>query len=460
MKRNYTEELQRILASRLSDEEKKERILQYHENDIADMLEGLTKKDRARLFQILGDDIVAEILSYVDNIEDVVDELSTEHAADIIEKMDADDAIDVLDELDEEQRNEIVALMAIDSQEEIRKIEEYDEDFIGSRMTNNYVTILNTDTVKTAMKRVISEAAENDNVSTIFVLDENEKFYGVIELRELIIARENDDLDKITKKNYPFFLATDLVEDCLIKLKEYALSSYPILDASHHLIGVITSDDVVEVIDDEMSDDYAKLAGLTQEEELNDSVFESVKKRLPWLIILLILGLFQSFAMTSFEKIVAALPVIVFFQTLVLSMSGNSGTQSLAVTIRLLSDEVHGKRKILKACFKELKTGFINGLSLGILAFIIVFIFMFITKQSIGTEVYHVQDAIKASSIVAISLLIAMTLSACVGTLVPIIFLKLKIDPAVASGPFITTISDVTALLIYYGLAFLFFMAI
>lgn len=459
MRRDYVEELQAILSSNLTDSEKKEKILQYHENDIADMLEELDSNQRAILYKLLGDENLAEVLSYAEDVEELVEELSVEHAADIIEKMDADDAIDVLEELEEDQRAEIVALMDKSSTADIHMIKKYNDNQIGSRMTNNYITILNVDTVKSAMKKVIKEAAINDNVSNIYVLNASDSLIGVIELRELIIARENDDLNRITKKNYPFFYATDEVEDCIVKFKDYALDSYPILDQNGKLIGVITSDDVVEVLDDELGDDYAKLAGLTEEEELKDSVFESVKKRLPWLIILLVLGLFQSFAMTAFESIVAALPIIVFFQTLVLSMSGNSGTQSLAVTIRLLSSQIDGKKQIAKTAFKELRTGFINGLALGILAFVIVFIFMFVTKQSIGTEVYHVQDAIKASGIVAISLVIAMTLSSCVGTLIPILFLKLGIDPAVASGPFITTISDVTALLIYYGLAYLLFLA-
>lgn len=458
MRRDYQDELLNILNSNLTDLEKKEAFDKYHENDIADLIEILDKDKRNELYRILGNEMLAEILSYADDIGELVEEMSADEAADIIEMMDADDAIDVLMELDEEQRSEIESLMDDESIQDIQEITRYDENQIGSRMTNNFIVISKSDTIKQAMKKVISQAQDNDNINSIYVLSDNDKYYGVVELRDLIRARENDLLEDIIK-NYPFIIATDDVGDCIIKFKEYEMDSYPVLNDAGQLLGVITLEDVVEAVDDEMSDDYAKLAGLTEEENIKDSVFASVRKRLPWLVILLILGLVQSFAMTTFEHIIAALPIIVFFQTLVLSMSGNSGTQSLAVTIRVLSDEEDSGRKIRKTVFKELRTGFLNGLALGIIAFIIVFVFMYITKQSIGTNVYQVMDAIKASGIVAFSLLIAMTLSSCVGALVPIIFLKIGVDPAVASGPFITTISDVTALLIYYGLAYLMFLA-
>ena len=459
MRRDYFEELQSILKSSLPDNEKKERILQYHENDIANVIEELSQEERKELFNILGDEIVAEIISYVENIDEVINDFKPEHAADIIEKMDADDAIDVLSELEDDQREEIVSLMDKESREDIKAIASFDEDLIGSRMTNNYITILVTDTVKTAMKKVISEAAENDNVSNIFVLDESETFYGVLELRELIIARENDSLIKKIKTSYPFFYATDYVEDCINKLREYGLDSYPILDNNNYLLGVITAEDVLEAVDDEMGDDYAKLAGLTQEEEKDDSVFESAKKRLPWLIVLLILGLLVSFSMTGFEKIVASIPLIAFFQTLILDMAGNTGTQSLAVTVRMLSLQENSRKSIFKAILKELKIGFINGLVLAIFSFILVFLFMLITQQGIKTDSFYAPDAVKAATIISISLLVAMSVSSFIGSLVPVIFLKIKIDPAVASGPFITTVNDVIALLIYYGFAYLLFLA-
>ncbi len=459
--REYLEELKNILSLPISDEEKKNKILQYHESDIADLLDELNSDERTELYRILGNENIADVWSHAEHIEDLVGDMEPEKAADIIEEMDADDAIDVLDELDEEQRQEIVSLMEEEAKEDIKAITKYDEDMIGSRMTNNYISILNTNTVKEAMKRVVEEAADNDNVSNIYVVDEKEKLIGVIELRDLIIARSNTDLSTIIKTNYPYFRATELVVDCINDMKEYSLDSYPILDKNDVLVGVITSGDVTEAIDDELGDDYAKLAGLTDEEDPNEGVLHSVKKRLPWLIILLVLGLVQSFSMTGFERVVSLLPIIVFFQTLVLDMAGNVGTQSLAVTIRRISTLDDSKRRIFKAILKELRIGFINGLILGTLSFTFVLLFLFITKQGIQVDTqFSWPEALKGASIVGVALLSAMSVSSFVGAVVPVIFLKIHIDPAVASGPFITTINDITALLIYYGLAMLLFNVI
>lgn len=446
-------ELEEILKSDISNEEKREKLLQYHESDIADLTDEMSAEERDEVFQILGNEFTGDVLLHSDDISEVVENIEPEKLADIIETMDADDAIDVLEELDEDQRKEVVSLMEPEAREDIKAIIKYDDNMIGSKMTNNYVVIKNSDTVKAAMKEVVSQAAENDNVSNIFVLDDEDKFYGVVELRDLIIARANTNLDSIVKKNYPYYNAKTLVDDVLIDLKDYALDSYPIVDDDDHLIGVITSDDVIEAIDEQNSEDYAKLAGLTEDEELNESVFQSVKKRIPWLIVLLVLGLAQSFSLTGFEAVVAALPIIVFFQTLVLDMAGNTGTQSLAVTIRMISTNDVTKKEIIKTLFKEIRVGMINGLILAVLSFGFVFLYLRIANKGVDGETFELLSALQGAGIVGFALLIAMTVSSFIGTIIPIIFLKLKIDPAVASGPFITTINDVTALLIYYGLA-------
>lgn len=456
MTRNYIEEIRLILNKDLDNIEKKNLILQYHENDIAEAYSGMSDEEKTLLHEILGNEAIGDVIIYSDDISEIVENLDPKLAADIIETMDADDAVDILDELDEELKNEIVELLEGDIKEDIEVINKYDEDEIGSKMTNNYIVINTSDTIKTAMKKVIKDAAENDNVSTIYVTSDNDKLYGIIELRDLIIARDTTDIKTIIKTNYPYFLDKEKTEDCISRLKDYLLDSYPIVDENGVLIGIITTDNIIEAFDEELADDYAKLAGLTEEDELSSSVFKSVKKRIPWLIILLILGLAQSFIMTGFEVVVATLPVIVFFQTLVLGMSGNSGTQSLAVTIRMLTTETD-KKRIIKTIFKELRVGFFNGIILAIFAFLFVYGFLYFTNQGVKEEFFSIPEALKGASIVSVSLLVAMTLSSFFGALIPIIFKAIKIDPAVASGPFITTINDLTAMLIYYGLAAILF---
>ena len=457
LKRDYLIEITEILSSEHSLEEKRELLLQYHERDIADVLDDLEEDKRKELYNILDTESLGEVLLYSEDIEEIVETIEPEILAEIIETMDADDAIDVLEELDEEAREEIVSLIEDEEVlEDIITLSKYTDEVIGSEMTNNYIVIKTTDTVKSAMKKVISKASVNDNVSTLFVLDEKDLFYGVLELRDLIIARDGDDLNKIIKTSYPYFHDQDLIVDIIPKIRDYGLDSYPVLNSEGFLVGVITHDDALDVTYEEFEDDYAKLAGISEEDSLEESLFSSVKKRIPWLIILLVLGLVQSFLMTGFEAVVAGLPIIVFFQTLVLGMSGNTGTQSLAVTIRTLSSS-DVKKQTLKTLFKELRIGFCNGLLLAVLAFAFVFLFLKITNQGVISETFTLIQALKASGIVGLALLISMTISSFVGAIVPIIFKKINVDPAVASGPFITTINDLTALLIYYGLSALLF---
>ena len=323
---------------------------------------------------------------------------------------------------------------------------------------NNEPPVIKNYTIKEAMKSMGSQAADNDNVSIIFVSNDDETYYGSIDLRDLIITRYDKNLDDIIKTSYPVLHANDLISDCINDLKEYSLELYPVLNSDNKLIGVITSNDIVETVDEELTDDYAKLAGLTETNELDEKTIVSVKKRIPWLVILVAMGLGVSLLISSFEDVVKSIPMIVFFQSLILGMAGNTGTQSLAVTIRTISDEDLTKGTVFKMIFKEIKIGFLNGLIIGTLSFSILYLFLSITQtEIIPNKGYIVLDAIKVCSSVSISLVGAMLMSSIIGTFMPLFFKKVHIDPAVASGPFITTIIDIISIVIYYGLASILF---
>lgn len=439
----------------------KQALEHYHNNDIAKVQPDLSEEDQLKLMKALDKEDLSDVVSYMDDVDEFIENMDAEKVADIVELMDADDAVDILEDLDEEEQEEILSKIE-DKElvEDIKLIRSYDDDEIGSKMTTNYIAIPKNLQVKDAMKIVIDEAEEHDNIMTIYVVDDDEKFFGSIELKELIIARKNQPIDDIIHTSYPFIYAHEKIDECLSKIKEYALNLVPILDDEEKLIGVITSDDIVEVVDEEMGEDYAKLAGLTEEEELDESIFESCKKRLPWLGLLMILAMIVSLLISSFEQAISTIAVIVFFQSMILGMAGNCGTQSLAVTIRVLSDEDVDKKKILQIIFKEFRIGFINGLILGILSFIGVFAFLFLTKKIIiaGDTTFILNDALMVSIIVSLSLFVAMTISTVVGTIIPILLKKFNIDPAVASGPFISTLNDICAVVIYYGLATLLFV--
>lgn len=377
-----------------------------------------------------------------------------QEAAKVLSLMEVDDAVDVLDEVDDATKKQVVDMLPEDAGNDIQMILSYEENEMGSRMTTNYIAIRRGIDIRQAMRELVSQAGENDNIGTVYVLDESDKYYGAIDLKDLIVARENDTLESIINTTYPFVTDHEKIEDCIDELVDYAEDSIPVLSETKGLLGVITAQDVVEAVDDEMGEDYAKLAGLTDEEDLRETTKESMKKRLPWLIILLFLGMGVSSVVGAFEAVVAVLPIVMCFQSLILDMAGNVGTQSLAVTIRVLMDEnLTGKQK-LHLVWKEMKVGFVNGLLLGSLAFVFIGIYIACFKHNAWLQAFLI------SGCVGVSLMVAMVISSLVGTLIPIFFHKIKIDPAVASGPLITTVNDLVAVVTYYGLAWLFLIQI
>ena len=377
-----------------------------------------------------------------------------QEAAKVLSLMEVDDAVDVLDEVDDATKKQVVDMLPEDAGNDIQMILSYEENEMGSRMTTNYIAIRRGIDIRQAMRELVSQAGENDNIGTVYVLDESDKYYGAIDLKDLIVARENDTLESIINTTYPFVTDHEKIEDCIDELVDYAEDSIPVLSETKELLGVITAQDVVEAVDDEMGEDYAKLAGLTDEEDLRETTKESMKKRLPWLIILLFLGMGVSSVVGAFEAVVAVLPIVMCFQSLILDMAGNVGTQSLAVTIRVLMDEnLTGKQK-LHLVWKEMKVGFVNGLLLGSLAFVFIGIYIACFKHNAWLQAFLI------SGCVGVSLMVAMVISSLVGTLIPIFFHKIKIDPAFASGPLITTVNDLVAVVTYYGLAWLFLIQI
>lgn len=443
------EEIVSVIRSNSDKKELIEKLNDYHANDIAQSLEYLTCAERLSLYEILGDEWVSEILAYVEEPKRYVDELGVEKLADIINEMDSDDAADLLEKIDDSVKEKLRPNLDDDVKADIQLINSYDEDEIGSLITTNYICISKTLNIRSAMHELIKQAGDNDNISTIYVTDEKGKFSGAIDLKDLIIARQNDELDSIIIYSYPYLLANEKISDSIEKIKDYAEDSLPVLNNNNEIIGIITAQDVVEAVDDEMGEDYAKLAGLTAEEDLNETTKESIKKRLPWLVILLVLGMVVSSVVGAFEGVVAIIPIVICFQSLILDMAGNVGTQSLAVTIRVLMDEELGAKEKVKLVLKETKVGFSNGLLLGALAVAFLGLYVYLFKG------YDVAHAFLISFCVGVSLLLAMIVSSLVGTLVPMFFKKIKVDPAVASGPLITTVNDLVAVVIYYGLAWL-----
>lgn len=443
----FTEDIVSIIRSGLGREQLIEKLSDYHEKDIAQSFVFLTREERKALYDTLGAEWISNIFSYIEEPQAYIEELGIDKLAEVINEMDSDDAVDLLEDIDESVKAKLRPILDEDVKADIQLIHSYDEDEIGSLITTNFVCISKDLSIRQAMRELVRQAGENDNISTIYVVDASDKFCGAIDLKDLIVAREHDELDDLISYSYPYLLDHEKIADSIEKIKDYAEDSLPVLNGKRELIGILTAQDVIEAVDDEMGEDYAKLAGLTAEEDLKETTLESMKKRMPWLIVLLFLGMGVSTVVGAFEGVVAALPIVICFQSLILDMAGNVGTQSLAVTIRVLMDEDLAGKDKLSLVVKEMKVGFSNGLLLGMLALLCLGVYIKVFKG------YTIYQAFMVSGCVGISLLVAMIISSLVGTMVPLFFHKIKVDPAVASGPLITTVNDLVAVVTYYGLA-------
>lgn len=443
----FTEDIVSIIRSGLGREQLIEKLSDYHEKDIAQSFAFLTREERKALYDTLGAEWISNIFSYIEEPQAYIEELGIDKLAEVINEMDSDDAVDLLEDIDESVKAKLRPILDEDVKADIQLIHSYNEDEIGSLITTNFVCISKDLSIRQAMRELVRQAGENDNISTIYVVDASDKFCGAIDLKDLIVAREHDELDDLISYSYPYLLDHEKIADSIEKIKDYAEDSLPVLNGKRELIGILTAQDVIEAVDDEMGEDYAKLAGLTAEEDLKETTLESMKKRMPWLIVLLFLGMGVSTVVGAFEGVVAALPIVICFQSLILDMAGNVGTQSLAVTIRVLMDEDLAGKDKLSLVVKEMKVGFSNGLLLGVLALLCLGVYIKVFKG------YTIYQAFMVSGCVGISLLVAMIISSLVGTMVPLFFHKIKVDPAVASGPLITTVNDLVAVVTYYGLA-------
>ncbi|MCQ2416959.1 MAG: magnesium transporter [Oscillospiraceae bacterium] len=451
VKPDYENEIIQIIRSNDSPRAMLMKLEDYHANDIAEIIERLSSQERKKLVRISTVPMLAEVFEHLEEkaVGAILNETDIQKAASVIAELETDTALNVLRETEKTRRELLIEMLPPDIRSEIRMLASFDEDEIGSKMTTNCIVIRENLSVKEAMSELVRQAEENDNITTLFVVDETGTYYGAMDLKDLITARKTVPLERLISTSFPYVYAHEAIDDCIEKLKDYSENTIPVLDNSNQFLGVITAASIIEVVDEEMGEDYAKFAGLTAEEDLKEPLLHSMRKRLPWLIVLLALGMLVSGVVGIFERVISQLTLIIAFQSLILDMAGNVGTQSLAVTIRVLMDETLTFRQKTQLVIKEVRVGLCNGLLLGSLSFLCVGLYIMIFKQKTAMFSFAV------SGCIGISLLIAMLISSAVGTLIPLFFKKIKVDPAVASGPLITTVNDLVAVITYYGMSWI-----
>ena len=324
---DYQSEILAIIRGNTSPGVMRNKLEDYHENDLADVFSELTAAERRKVCRILNLDMLSDIFEYIDEKQaaEYLDEMDVRKAAGILSGMETDAVVDVLRMTPKEKKVLLIELMDDEARKDMAIIASFDEEEIGSKMTTNCIMIRENLTVKQAMSSLIGQAAKNDNISTIFMVTEDSTFYGALDLKDLIIARQDACLEDLIVTSYPYVYGNELIDDCIEKLKDYSENSIPVLDNDNKLLGVITSQSIVELVDDEMGEDYAMFAGLTAEEDLKEPLRESLKKRLPWLLVLLGLGMVVSSVVGVFETVVSQLTIIMCFQSLILDMAGKCG---------------------------------------------------------------------------------------------------------------------------------------
>ena len=321
------QEILEILRGRKSPKIMRDELDEYHAGDLAAALDQITIEERERFYRLESDEDLAEVLEHCDEADKYLEEMSLHRAASVLAKMEPDVAVDLMKETDSVKKKEWLELMDAESRSRLQSLASFDEDLIASRMTTNFVWLYSNMTVREGMKSLVEQAEEHDNISVLYVLDPQGVFYGAINLKDLIIARRDTELSDIIMTQFPYVYADERIEDCIWIIRDYSEESIPVLSSDNHILGAITSQEIAEVVGDEMGEDYAKLAGLSAEEDLNEPLQQSVKKRLPWLILLLGLGMVVSTVVGLFEGVVARLTIVMAFQSLILDMAGNVGTR-------------------------------------------------------------------------------------------------------------------------------------
>ncbi|AUJ52158.1 magnesium transporter [Staphylococcus hominis subsp. hominis] len=417
-------------------------FLTLHQYEQSEYFENTANQNRQRIFEFLSPQEVSRFFNQLDiegkEYEILFDSMHAHYASEVLENMSTDNAVDILNELSNSKVASLLALMDNRVTDKIKKLLHYEEDTAGGIMTTEYISLDIGTSVKEALMLVKNQAPDAETIYVIYVVDTAGQLVGVLSLKDLIVANIEAHVEEVMIQRVVSVNVEEDQERVAQKMKDYDFIAMPVIDYQHHLVGIITIDDILDVVNEEADEDYSRLAGVSDTKSTDQSVFKKALKRLPWLIILTFLGMITATILGGFEDTLSQVALLAAFIPIISGMSGNSGTQSLAVSVRNISNGDIKEKSKLKIALKEAGSGLITGFVCAVILFLIIVI---IYRQPF------------LALIVGASLTIAMTVGTLVGSMIPILMNKIHIDPAVASGPFITTINDIVSMLIYFGLA-------
>ena len=441
-----TFELSKELIDNISDlilnknnKEIKKIVKTLHYADLAELINELKFDESLYLLKLIDSDKTSDVLTELDDDlrERVLKEFSEKEIAGEIKELDSDDAVDILSELSEEKKEKVISLIKDENiTENIRELLNYDEDTAGGLMAKELISVNENWSVLKCLREIRKQAKDITRVHSIYVLNKNKELIGRLSLKDLIMSPSKKKIKQIYIPKVDYVNVNDSAEDVAKLMRKYDLEAIPVINDDRQLLGRITIDDIVDFIKDEAEEDYLLAAGVSNDVEADDSIFELSKARLPWLILGLFGGLGSVFILESFEEIMASesLRALFFYTPLIAAMAGNVGVQSSAIVVQGLANDLI-KGSVLKRLVKEVSLTVLNGIILSL--FIIGF----------GQIV---NQPIEMSLTISVSMIFVIIVAALIGTAVPIILDKLDIDPAIATGPFITTGNDVIGILLFF----------
>ena len=439
-----TDELIQIVEQFIEEQNDKElhKLLdEYHYADIAEILDELNLEEAVYVIKLLDSDTTSDILMEMDedNREKVLKNLSAKEIAEEVEELDTDDAADIIAELSEERQLAVIAQIEDEEHKaEITELLAYDENSAGGLMAKELVKVYETWTVAGCMRRIRGQAKEVTRVHSIYVVNKEEKLIGRLSLKDLIVAKSEQKIADLVKVNVDYVNVDEKVEEVARVMAKYDLEAIPVVDENKILLGRITIDDIVDVLKEEAGKDYQMAAGITGDVEADDSILELTRARLPWLFLGLVGGIGAFLIMEGFEGLFTGKAVILFFFTpLIAAMAGNVGVQSSAIIVQgLANDDLRGS--VNSRLIKEMLLAALNG--------VILALFLFLFVWAFKGEFY-------TALAISVSLVAVIIVAGLIGTFVPLFLNKRGIDPAIATGPFITTSNDILGILLYFWIA-------
>ena len=416
---------------------------ELHPADIADLIDHLKEEEKILLFSLLDIEKASDVILELNDIskEQIIEDLSDKQLTDIIDEMDSDDAADFIAELDEEQAQAVLEAIEPEESEEVKELLKYEEDTAGGIMQSELISIEDDATVMDAVKKIVNISDEIEDVYNVFVVDRDERLVGTIPLQKLIISKRYQRVSEVIDQSIPS-VHTDVDQEEVARMFEkYDLIALPVVDDDNRLLGRITVDDVVDVMQEETSEDIYRIAGLDEDDSVFNSPLSSVKKRLPWLYLNLLTALVSALVIGFFEDTIKIMVVLAVFMPVVAGLGGNAGSQTLTLIVRglALGDITFENSK--KALYRQILVGVANGLLVGVVIGVIAYLWKGIPVLGL---------------VLGLAMIINIFVGTLVGTLIPLGLQWLKSDPALGSHIFLTAFTDAFGFLSFLGLATIF----